>query len=425
MFKGPDYTRARIVVDGQTVLAPINEFDDYWLGRYLTATEAAYRIFGYHITSKYPSVTSLPVHTQISIRHSQFTRHSGPSSNMSLLRRYFYRPIGTFILNGIERNFNDITYMEYYRIFRLSKWQGQSFIDQVTKFEEHNLPSGEPQQMIILRSHQNTHLTRIASAKPSEGERFYIRALLQRRPVRSFEELRTIDGKLYPLFQHAAIALGLFVSHKEAEFAIAEAIASLYTPFQLRRLFIDILVNECTDTPILLWELYSDNFQMDFKIHLGSDEQALELCLRELSSMLEEHGKCLNNYGLPMPNSASDRSEVDHELANQRLNLRRIADNAYQTFNYDQITIFDRIINAVDTYSSLLLFIDGKAGRGKTYLLNAVCDKLHSSGIIVLPTAISAFAAQLYKGGRTTHSTFKVHFLLKLINQFILTFFIL
>ncbi|KAF8141784.1 hypothetical protein EV363DRAFT_1144330, partial [Boletus edulis] len=53
-------------------------------------------------------------------------------------------------------------------------------------------------------------------------------------------------------------------------------------------------------------------------------------------------------------------------------------------------------------------FIDGKAGRSKTFLINAVCDKLRSLSRIVLPTTSSAFAAQLYSGGRTTHSMFKV-----------------
>ena len=58
----------------------------------------------------------------------------------------------------------------------------------------------------------------------------------------------------------------------------------------------------------------------------------------------------------------------------------------------------------------LTLFIDGKAGRGKTFLVNTLCDWVRGQGHVVLPTATSAFAAQLYEGGRTTHSIFKVSF---------------
>ena len=76
--------------------------------------------------------------------------------------------------------------------------------------------------------------------------------------------------------------------------------------------------------------------------------------------------------------------------------------------SHEQASIFDRIIDACINKEPLLAFIDGKAGRGKTYLINALCDKLRSLGQIVLPTATAAFAAQLYAGGRTTHSMFKV-----------------
>jgi hypothetical protein len=422
IITGPDYTRARIIVDGQSVPEPINEFDEFWQARYLTATEATFRLFGFHIATKYPSVSSLPVHTQVTARHSQYSRNSGTSSNMSLLRRYFHRPDGTFIFENEEKTFNDLTYSEYFRIFRLEKWEGPERVNNTTRFSEHNFPLNEPRQTVVMRTHNNKHITRLAAAKPSEGERFYIRSLLQRRPARSFEDLRTVDGTIYPTFQRAAIALGLFVSHQEAEFAMTEAVANSYTPHQLRRLFIDILVNECTDTPVLLWEQFARNLQLDHQLRLGSDEQAAESCLQNLSKMLEEHGRSLDDFGLPTPNAISDRSEVEHELErwlDRQIQLQSNSDTAYHSFNYDQLAIFNCIVDAVETRSSLLLFIDGKAGRGKTYLLNAVCDRLRSNGKVVLATAISAFAAQLYKGGRTTHSTFKVSVIYILSMNFI------
>jgi hypothetical protein len=62
----------------------------------------------------------------------------------------------------------------------------------------------------------------------------------------------------------------------------------------------------------------------------------------------------------------------------------------------------------IDTGTQSLDFIDGKAGSGKMFLVNAICDMLRSKELILLATATSAFAAQLYPGGRTTHSTLKV-----------------
>ncbi|KAJ7903991.1 DNA helicase Pif1 like protein, partial [Mycena leptocephala] len=73
-----------------------------------------------------------------------------------------------------------------------------------------------------------------------------------------------------------------------------------------------------------------------------------------------------------------------------------------------QLEVYNYALGAVMNGTPLCLFVDGKAGRGKTILVNTLCDKVRSLGKIVIPTATSAFAAQLYPGGRTTHSAFKV-----------------
>lgn len=47
--------------------------------------------------------------------------------------------------------------------------------------------------------------------------------------------------------------------------------------------------------------------------------------------------------------------------------------------------------------------IDGRAGRGKTYVLYPVIGALRKNGDIILVSASSAFAAKNYPNGRTTH----------------------
>jgi ABC-type transport system involved in cytochrome c biogenesis ATPase subunit len=79
-----------------------------------------------------------------------------------------------------------------------------------------------------------------------------------------------------------------------------------------------------------------------------------------------------------------------------------------ERLNTEQRAIFAHIMQVINSGEQLLAYIDGRAGRGKTYLINAVISLLRSRQAIVIPTATSAFAAQLYPGGRTTHSAFKV-----------------
>ncbi|KAI0633333.1 PIF1-like helicase-domain-containing protein [Trametes polyzona] len=81
---------------------------------------------------------------------------------------------------------------------------------------------------------------------------------------------------------------------------------------------------------------------------------------------------------------------------------------AVSKLNAEQYQIYTEIMEAVAQRRPLCAFVDGKAGRGKTFLVNTICNKLRAMGHIVLPTATSAFAAQLYPGGKTTHSVFKV-----------------
>jgi hypothetical protein len=54
-----------------------------------------------------------------------------------------------------------------------------------------------------------------------------------------------------------------------------EVIAFLYTPAQIMRLFIDILVNDCAETPVEFWRRFGDYISQDNCVRLGSRDQAL------------------------------------------------------------------------------------------------------------------------------------------------------
>jgi len=175
-------------------------------------------------------------------------------------------------------------------------------------------------------------------------------------------------------------------------------------------LFVHLLVNECVSTPKQTWDQFHEEFAKDFTLRYSNNLQVgINHALRELALTLEEHGKTLDDYGLPQSQIYSH--EVEHELIRWSSNsdaLATRANLAYSHLNAEQKQIFDDIMYAVQHKLPLRMFIDGKAGRGKTYLVQTLCDRLRSIPLIVLPTATSAFAAHHYQGGRTTHSAFKV-----------------
>jgi hypothetical protein len=53
-------------------------------------------------------------------------------------------------------------------------------------------------------------------------------------------------------------------------------------------------------------------------------------------------------------------------------------------------------------------FLDGKAGREKTFLINAICDRIRGKGHIACITGLTALGATLYKKSRTAYSMFGI-----------------
>ena len=273
-----------------------------------------------------------------------------------------------------------------------------------------------PRNHVILRSSKNVHLTRLQPVRLSRGDLFYLRALLQTWPARSFEELRTVNGTIHSSFQEASIALNLFSDETEAEYCLTEAVESLRTPFQLRLLFVHLLTNDCITSPLTIWEKFRDALSEDF-YHLNSRDwlPVFSSALLQISTNLREYGKTPNDYGLPQLKPPGN--EVVTEIqrwSSQVPQLLSEVRHALTIFTPEQRDIFELVCNAIESRYPLLLFVDGKAGRGKTFLVNALCSQVRGHTEIVLATATSGFAAQLYPGGRTTHSTFKASNILEL-----------
>lgn len=410
---GPDRTRFRIATTSGSAGERVDEIEEYYSARYLSAMEATWRILGFHITLKDPGVSSLPIHLPSSTSHHQYARNSGThNQSLSLLERYFLRPPGVFTgPDGILRNFESMSYTDYFTIFRLAKFDPDK-VNANGYFRELQDARGADPRHVILRTARD-HISRLQQARPSEGERFYLRTLLQHKTARSFNELLTVDGIQHSSFQEAARALGLFTDDNEASLALDEAVHSLKTPRQIRILFVHLLVNDCIVSLIEAWERFNNCLSYDFSLRPGATiDVAYDLALDEIGHYLEEYGKSLSHFGLPEPVSVS--LEVAHELAQwspQQDLLSQQSTLMVSSLNIEQRAIFDTILQAVTDQRPLLLFIDGKAGRGKTYLVNTICTYMRSRGHIVLPTATAGNAARLYPGGRTTHSAFKVGYL--------------
>ena len=128
-----------------------------------------------------------------------------------------------------------------------------------------------------------------------------------------------------------------------------------------------------------------------------------------MTHLLKEHSKTLEDFGLPQPTVHG--SEVLHELEKWAPYSQLLASRArhkIDCMNNEQLSFFNDLLHAIDQNQPFTPFVVGGAGRGKSFAIEAALDLVRSKGQIAIATATSAFAAQIYPGGKTAHSVFKV-----------------
>jgi len=89
LFKGPDKANYDVTFDENAT----DEIKEWLRGRYLCATECAWRIFGYHTYERHPHVVCLPVHCENEdwVHFQEGAEDEALESSLSMLQRYFCR----------------------------------------------------------------------------------------------------------------------------------------------------------------------------------------------------------------------------------------------------------------------------------------------------------------------------------------------
>eukprot|EP00267_Zea_mays_P044793 XP_020397012.1 uncharacterized protein LOC103644601 [Zea mays] len=251
---------------------------------------------------------------------------------------------------------------------------------------------------------------RIVSALPVEGERFYLRLLLNHvTGATSFADLRTVDGDILPSFREAAQRRGLL----EADDTIDECLneAALYQmPSALRRLFATILVYCEPNDVAELWQRHLDAMSEDYHRSTQSKTHVQQMVLIDIRNILQSMGKDIKTFPLPTIIDIYDNSHgTDREIYEEECIEPTTEDIALkETLNEEQRSAYDKILSVVDTNNGGVFFVDGPGGTGKTYLYKALLAALRSQDKIAVATATSGVAASIMPGGRTAHSRFKI-----------------
>jgi len=112
-----------------------------------------------------------------------------------------------------------------------------------------------------------------------------------------------------------------------------------------------------------------------------------------------------------MPRSVT--SELSCEVAafySRRSEMASAVEQMMSSFNPEQLAAYQELKNAVEQAndSTCLRFLDGKAGRGKTFVMNCLITLFRSQGATVLVVGSTTLSIIHYDCGRTAYSTFGI-----------------
>ncbi|ESR45401.1 hypothetical protein CICLE_v10003309mg, partial [Citrus x clementina] len=228
VHKGSDRTTA--TMESIDTTQEMDEIKTYLDCRYISATEACWRIFQFDIHYRKPAVERLPFH--LPGEHTVIFEESKCLENV-------------LTILGIEKT-------------KFTEWlEANKNYDDARELTYSDFPTcwvWNSKDKTWTRRKNGLAIGRIYFAHPSSGERFYMRMLLNFvKGSTSFESIRTVNGVTYPTFKAACYALGLLDDDKEWIDCLTE-VAIWATGNELRHLFVTILIHcQVSDAP-QLWK---------------------------------------------------------------------------------------------------------------------------------------------------------------------------
>ncbi|CAH9106191.1 unnamed protein product, partial [Cuscuta epithymum] len=377
----------------------IDEIKMYYDCRYISACEAAWRIFGFHIHYRDVAVERL-------------TFHLPDAQNV------YYNPNASIsaVLNKPTINSTKFTaWMKANQVYPTAK--ELTYVEFPSKF------TWKKKTMEWVERKRGFSIGRIYYVRPGAGEKYYLRILLNIvKGATSFEDLRTYEGTVYPTFRDACHARGLLKDDKEYIDGITDA--SFWSSSRsLRIVFATLLVSNEFSKPGLVWqkcwEFFSDDILYNIRKNTGNpdfelDQEKIEkYCLLEIQKLLQSRGRSLRDFaGIPLlPDDEMPSLEevlIHEELRYDKSYLMEEHAKLLAEMTDEQRVVYDRIMESVDCRNGKFYFLYGHGGTGKTYLWRTLSAAVRSRGDIVLNVASSGIASLLLPGGRTAHSRFAI-----------------
>lgn len=382
VYKGHD----KIAFSIHSEEAVVDEIKNFQTARWISPPEALWRIFDFILSKINPPVVTLQLH----LENNNLVTYKSSDNLEKIVRTEFSKKTMLtefFYMNLVDKKATTLLYKQFPEFF---VWDSHS--------------------RCWSRRKQGICIGRIVAASPKEGERYYLRLLLNHvRGATSYQSLKIVNGVETSSFREAALLHGLLNGDANCDLCLQEA-SEYQMPNPFRRLFATILTLCAPNDPKSLWNKFKIFMIEDFIHTCMSIQTAEHKALLEIHTILEHSGKSINSYGFVSYNVNLQEDEHAVRVINDELsiNVSEVDIMCAHQLNTEQKAAYNTILNKVDANVSGMFFIDGPGGTGKTFLYRALLGNVRSRQMIALATASSGVAAGLLPGGQTAHSKFKI-----------------
>ncbi|XP_022014140.1 uncharacterized protein LOC110913626 [Helianthus annuus] len=249
----------------------VDEIKAYLDCRYISACEAAWRIFMYDIHYRYPAVEVLPFHCED----------------------------GQSIGYNDHDNLCDIVTDPTVKMTMFTEWMNCNKVDEFSRTLRYVQFSGyyvwnAKNRKWNRRKHPYGSIRKGNYVPPSLGDCYYLRILLNHiKGPTCFEDIKTVDGQVFQTFKDACFARGLLDDDKEYVNVVKEA-STWSTGDFLRTFFV---INEFLLCEDILYQQRKITGIADLDLQ---QEELENICLSEIEKLLLTNGSTEKIYKIVM-----------------------------------------------------------------------------------------------------------------------------
>nr|XP_053602892.1 uncharacterized protein LOC128670900 [Plodia interpunctella] len=381
---------------------PVDEVQTYQSGRYISSNEAVWRLLGFPLHERHPTVTHLGVHLENGERvyFTENNFHDRVSTPPKTTLTAFFE------LCARDDFAKTLLYVDVPRYYT---WNA-------TRKEWKRRVQGTPvQNWPGVKS--GDALGRVYTIHVSNMECYCLRMLLYHvRGPTCFKYLKKHNDQEMSTFREACEAKGLLENDNHWDETLEEAV-QCRSAAKVRELFAILIATCGLSNPQQLWDKYRNDMSDDILYRLQENNPNvtyIDSIYDEALTKIEDQvititGKDLSDFGMSRPRRTGQVcSDVLRELNYDHAFLQQQITESVPRLNPEQRNVFNSVVQKIENGVGGLFFLDAPGGTGKTFLLNLLLAQIRKDKGVAIAVASSGIAATLLSGGRTAHSVLKL-----------------